>query len=162
MAAAPTGKAATPTPIPPCPILAFGAQVYWCCCFPQGPVTLDFRYVERTYAAGELVTIPCDIHNDSSCDISDMVVSLHRFVTLKDDYGHRVKSTACLAEEAYEGVARNSTAARVLELHLPEPEHSFVPSTDSDHISIRYELRLEARIPLAFSVSVAEIHLPTP
>lgn len=138
-------------PPPPAPALA--PQVYWCCCFPQGPVTLDCRFDKAAYAAGETAQIACKIDNDSSCDVRTMAVKLMRFITLTDGKGHRTSTSDCLAVQNYDGVPRKSSAGRQLPLPLSTSAGGFLSSIKSKNIEIRYQLEVEAQIDMAFDVS---------
>lgn len=133
-------------------------EVYWCCCFPQGEVTLDCRFDRGAYAGGETAQIAARIKNDSACDVAHMKVKLMRFITLSDGKGHTHRYTDCLAESKYDGVVKKSEAGR----HLPLPlkmsgGQGFLSSIKTRNVEVRYQIEVECDISMAFDI---EAHLP--
>jgi hypothetical protein len=132
-------------------------EVYWCCCFPQGQVTLDCKFDKGAYAGGETAQISATINNESACDVAHMVVKLMRFITLKDSSGHSKTITDTVAQATYEGVPKKSSAARSLPLPMKGPGGNFLSSVKGENVQIRYQIEVECDIVMAFDI---EAHLP--
>lgn len=132
-------------------------EVYWCCCIPQGEITLDCKFDKAAYAAGETAQISAAIKNDSACNVSNMLVKLMRVITLVDDHGHHKYISDELARATYEGVAAKTASGRYLPLPLKSSAGGFISSIDSKFVKVRYQIEVECDIPMAFDI---EAHLP--
>jgi hypothetical protein len=140
-------------------------EVYWCCCFAQGQVTLDCKFDKGAYAAGEVAQIAATISNESACDVAHMVVKLMRFITLKDAHGHTKTVVDTVAQAKYEGVLRKSSAARSLPLPLKGPGGDFLPSVKGENVQVRYQMEVECDIVMAFDIEAqlpVTIYAPAP
>jgi len=81
------------------------SNIYVCCCLNRGSVTMKCSFDKNAYVPGETAQVLCNVHNESTSEITAIKTSLMRRVRFKAKGGHHFQTTETVAQARYGGVA---------------------------------------------------------
>jgi hypothetical protein len=121
-------------------------EVTFCCCFNRGAVTLTADFDKGAYAGGETAQIHAQIQNNSKENVQEMVVTLTRSVTLRDNRGQSHVLSDNMASASYPGVETMTSAGRDMPLPLKTSAGNLLPCCHGRKVDVSYSLQVACKI----------------
>jgi hypothetical protein len=139
--------------IPPPPrdcVSKADAQVNVCCCINKGTCHIEMTTGKDSYKIGDPVIVDAKFDNQSTAELKDLNLRLHRIVTLKDARGITKHMNDEIKRSVHPGCAPNQKKGERFVMNIPN-NHLVVPTCTGNLMKVKYVLMASGSVTCASS-----------